>query len=362
VTIPLTPGWNQIGTPFDLAVPWDTVQATSDLTAVDLDGPVGYEDGDFRTDRPALTPWRGYFVYNATGEPDTLSVPRVGQPPPSSSAEIRSKTQSAAASGLRPSATASTQSVNSGRYTLHVEALSTNDSVRVNLGLWPEAKTGRDPYDHAHPPAPPNADGLRISALEPIDGQPVPHSRAIKPPGTNGIESGQSWTIRLRSLKETGAQTVKLRLRESGSPPPGYSYYLFDPEQNRRLTSGALLDLRMERDLKVIVGTEIYARLNSDGVPFSSLETTLRGNYPNPFARTTTVEYVLAEAQNVTIEVYNVLGQRVRTLVDDRKEAGMHQLRWDGTNRYGKRVGSGVYFLRLRAGDTSETRKAVLVR
>jgi len=74
------------------------------------------------------------------------------------------------------------------------------------------------------------------------------------------------------------------------------------------------------------------------------------------------IEYAVGEAQPVTIEVYNVLGQRVRTLVDERKEAGVHTRTWDGTNRYGTRVGSGVYFYRMEAGDVTETKKMVLVR
>jgi len=71
---------------------------------------------------------------------------------------------------------------------------------------------------------------------------------------------------------------------------------------------------------------------------------------------------VLGERQDATIQIYNVLGQRVRTLVDAPKTAGVHRVEWDGQNRYGTPVGSGVCFYRLQAGDTSETRKMVLVR
>jgi flagellar hook assembly protein FlgD len=62
------------------------------------------------------------------------------------------------------------------------------------------------------------------------------------------------------------------------------------------------------------------------------------------------------------MQVYNVLGQRVETLVDARTSAGLHTVTWDGTNRYGERVGSGVYFVRMEAGSTTETQKVVLVR
>jgi flagellar hook assembly protein FlgD len=121
------------------------------------------------------------------------------------------------------------------------------------------------------------------------------------------------------------------------------------------------LDKGETRRLKVIVGTEQYARKRSEAA-LKQYETALRGNYPNPFDETTTLEYTLSQRREVTMPVYNVLGQRVETLVDARKNAGLHTVTWDGTNRYGDRVGSGVYFVRMEAGPTTETQKVVLVR
>jgi flagellar hook assembly protein FlgD len=64
----------------------------------------------------------------------------------------------------------------------------------------------------------------------------------------------------------------------------------------------------------------------------------------------------------VRIEVYDVLGRRIRTLVDERRRAGPHRTVWRGRNALGRKVASGVYFLRLRAGETTATRKVVIVR
>jgi flagellar hook assembly protein FlgD len=64
----------------------------------------------------------------------------------------------------------------------------------------------------------------------------------------------------------------------------------------------------------------------------------------------------------VTLEIYNVLGQRVRTLVRKKQERGLHRVSWNGENRYGTRVGSGVYFCRIEAGRFTATQKMVLVR
>ncbi len=96
----------------------------------------------------------------------------------------------------------------------------------------------------------------------------------------------------------------------------------------------------------------------------NSLPTTfaLNQNYPNPFNPTTQISFALPEASDVRIDVYNVLGQQVRTLVNSRLAAGMHEVTWDGRSEGGSSVSSGVYFYRLAAGDFSETRKMLMVK
>jgi flagellar hook assembly protein FlgD len=63
-----------------------------------------------------------------------------------------------------------------------------------------------------------------------------------------------------------------------------------------------------------------------------------------------------------TITIYNIRGQRVRTLVDGYKVEGEHSVEWDGRDEAGNRVSSGVYFYRMRAGDISQTRRMVLMK
>ncbi len=88
----------------------------------------------------------------------------------------------------------------------------------------------------------------------------------------------------------------------------------------------------------------------------------LEPNYPNPFNPATTIRYQLAENSKVTLKIYNLLGQEVRTLVNAQKLSGSHSVIWDGKNNHGQRVTSGVYFYRLQAGDFVKTRKMVLVK
>jgi flagellar hook assembly protein FlgD len=81
------------------------------------------------------------------------------------------------------------------------------------------------------------------------------------------------------------------------------------------------------------------------------------GNFPNPFNPTTTIWYSLPTSSHVTLEIYNVLGQRVTLLVDREQGAGAHTAMWDASS-----APSGVYFYRLSTSDLTETRKIMLLK
>jgi hypothetical protein len=111
---------------------------------------------------------------------------------------------------------------------------------------------------------------------------------------------------------------------------------------------------------EVEVGAVEYFQAPESGrVP---LEFELRQNYPNPFNAMTTIEIGLPYAGSVRLEVYNLLGQRVRTLVDGSLAPGRHAIGWSGRDDGGGRVASGIYFYRLTDGDAAETRKMVFIK
>lgn len=85
-------------------------------------------------------------------------------------------------------------------------------------------------------------------------------------------------------------------------------------------------------------------------------------NFPNPFNPTTVIPYSLSRSSSVELVIYNVLGQRVKTLVDGPGTAGEHRVSWDGRDERGEHVASGIYFLSLRACDTESLRKILLLR
>ncbi len=85
-------------------------------------------------------------------------------------------------------------------------------------------------------------------------------------------------------------------------------------------------------------------------------------NYPNPFNPSTTIRFVLPKQENVSLHIIDLLGRRVRTLVENRMDAGEHSILWDGRDDAGADVAAGVYFALLRVGDEMMTIKLLLVR
>jgi len=108
----------------------------------------------------------------------------------------------------------------------------------------------------------------------------------------------------------------------------------------------------------LVVGTATILT-SADNIPFRYA---LHDNYPNPFNPATTIQFDLPEQADVQLEVYNVKGQRVVTLVNGVRSAGSYSVGWDGRSTTGGRVATGVYFYRLRAGDFVQTKKMVLMK
>ena len=85
-------------------------------------------------------------------------------------------------------------------------------------------------------------------------------------------------------------------------------------------------------------------------------------NYPNPFNPVTTIPFSLPEKQNVTLTIYNILGQKVRTLVNKVLNAGSHQYKWNGKNDNGKQLSSGVYLYEIITNKLKITKKMILIK
>ncbi|MDE2997539.1 MAG: T9SS type A sorting domain-containing protein [Gemmatimonadota bacterium] len=88
----------------------------------------------------------------------------------------------------------------------------------------------------------------------------------------------------------------------------------------------------------------------------------LEQNMPNPFNPSTAIGYQLPEAGMVRLAIYNLIGQEVRVLVNERRNAGSFTVSWDGTDAMGRRVASGIYLYRIQAGSFSATKRMLLLK
>jgi len=160
-----------------------------------------------------------------------------------------------------------------------------------------------------------------------------------------------SWTLRLIIAPNTRSQWVRLDT-------------CFDDRVGRVAFTNELGEIEITPGIMpctLEVGHPEEQGINDDQTIIPD-EYALLQNYPNPFNPETNIEFNLPREQDVSLSVYNLLGQQIRTLVNARVEAGRHVAHWDGQNEYGVAVPSGVYFYRLYTPEFSQTNKMILVR
>ena len=85
-------------------------------------------------------------------------------------------------------------------------------------------------------------------------------------------------------------------------------------------------------------------------------------SYPNPFNPETTIEFQISRPSFVTLKIYNISGQEIKTLVNESKSAGYYSIKWDGTNDNGLKVNSGVFIYMIKAGIFSDVKKMILLK
>ena len=139
----------------------------------------------------------------------------------------------------------------------------------------------------------------------------------------------------------------------SGQPAVGVQVRLFDLTDLRRFV-GTTTDETGHFALSL----QAFSTDKGTALPTSF---SLGQNYPNPFNPSTIIPYQIPVSTHVRLEVFNLLGQRLATLVDAERSAGAHTAQWDGTDATGRAVGAGVYIYRISSGGQTESRRMVLV-
>jgi len=85
-------------------------------------------------------------------------------------------------------------------------------------------------------------------------------------------------------------------------------------------------------------------------------------NYPNPFSSQTVIRYGCPGKAKVCIQVFDIMGRMVKTLANKEVEAGYHEVKWDGSNKFGRKIANAVYFYRIQAGDFTATKKMIFLQ
>jgi hypothetical protein len=181
-------------------------------------------------------------------------------------------------------------------------------------------------------------------------------------------EQGYFWDIEVNSDK-TG-EDVEIQFEQYGDIPKDLSKYLIDMDiriaynlDDIDWTHKIKSNAKKVRNLRIIIGYNEYAQNNSDGISLIPDEYTLRQNFPNPFNPYTTIIFSLPKSEEVHLEIFNTLGQKITSLINgSRLDAGYHSTEWNGLNSNGQLVASGLYIYRLRAGKFVKIKKAILTR
>jgi hypothetical protein len=339
--IPLQRDWNLIANPFNFPIPIENLR----LNRQDLVDPDSLDllsfSGEWDTS-PVLEilPFEGYAL--EVEKSDTLYIDPIIYPPAS---ELS-----------KPGNT--TNVVWSIRILAQVQQAR---DLLTTAGVSPDASREWDRLDRPEPPG--VGEYVSVYFPHPEWGRLGKRFRTDYRPAPQDVEE---WDF---AIATNINDEVKLTFDGVESVPPEYDIWMVDKalklSRNLRHSNSYSVAGRgpnQPKSLTLVVSKrgkieEKYAEYQTAPINFE-----LSPNFPNPFNPATTIRYALPKAASVTLQVYNLLGELVATLVDnEQKDAGYHAAVWNGRNANGNAVANGVYFYRMRAGSFVQTRKMVLV-
>jgi hypothetical protein len=334
VRIALHSGWNLITNPFLHSVPWSSIQLANEPSASSpiwsYGGVNGFEQST------TLEPYVGYYFFNT----DNVAYIRV---PYGATSGVWRKPDSTEQDGWTV-----TMAAQSGEYT----------DRTLMFGVREDASEGLDRYDYRKPRAMGTLAGTMFVRPD-LDSVFAAFATDFRPP----IQSLARWPF---ALQTPAKEAVTLRFEGIGQIPEGLDVAVIDHVHAR------YSDLRTSQEylytpatatgqLTVAVGTpEAMAAVLGDVVPKVFA---LDNNFPNPFNPSTTLPVAVPHTAEITLKVYNILGEEVRTLFTGQVEAGRHWLVWDGRSNAGAPVATGVYLARLTAeSGVSMVQKMLLMK
>ena len=340
-------GWNLVGTPFNFTIPWENIKVGTSSARI-----AGLEFYDFNSDYDSgvneqkrgawsnkfpsigMKPWHGYAVWSPNDNTRLSILP----------------------SEERNSSGKIVDSPYEWSMEIAVDAYHSFDGNN-RLGVHADAREQKDVFDEFEPPA----IGEYVAGYFVSVDQENPDTKYTSDIRGN-IDNGSVWHFNVEnSLKNS---RIKLRFEKIESVPSAYSLMLIDLDNYefsdlRKSQEYEFVGSQMNR-FKIVIGPDDFVDSEkSEVLPISS---TITRNYPNPFNATTSIFFQIARAEYVRMNIYDVTGQRVKTLINDRINPGRHSIVWNGTNDNGNEVGSGVYFCFMKTPDSQKTQKLMLIK
>ncbi len=337
--INLQPGWNQIGDPFAFPVDWDSIENSDQVQA-----PIGWnpQTQDYELNQTVLQPWDGYWVYNPVDSGTVYIFVK----------DIKSQ-------GPARKTADQWANLKSDEFILQLKAgieSSGIEDMQNFVGMMENAKDGKDKYDILKPP--PVTGNLNLNIIS--GGKQFAENIV----GTS--KEGAYWNIEIKSGYK--GKTVVIQLDQKSTLPDGFNiWFLSLTDKSDLPVDNGSVRLTVpgsgKGEYRIIVGKEDYAKQHSENIPLVPLEYALYQNYPNPFNPTTDIEYQLKENSNVSLTIYNILGQRIKVLINNLAQgAGRYTVTWDGTNSAGEKVASGIYIYRIIANKFNAVKKMVFLK
>jgi hypothetical protein len=327
--IALPKGWSLIGNPFHFNIPLDSLRVskgTFELWSF---------EGDWQLNTRGLEPWKGYAVY--LSEAATLSI-RPGV------AGLNSGT-----------ALYSVASNNAQNWLIQIIADNGRSASRFNFAGQHEWANDNDDVLDLHQPLQ-LADQVAVAFTKPnSEGEWL--SADIRRPSA----TGHAWEFTCSINPED--EVLSLAFEGVQAIPANFEIFLIDRDTQTAyyLRSNARLSFAVgnlpEKRFKLMAGTKSYLEAQTTGTALYPSRYELLQNFPNPFNPSTQIIYSLPEAGQVEVSVYNVHGQRVATLVNEYQEMGSYTVVWNAGE-----VGSGVYFIKMKAGRFSIVKKCMLIQ
>ncbi len=331
--------WTMIGNPFDFPILWqDLIDENVLVESFDLWDWTGqrYENVT------VMEPYKGYYYFNSKNDP-TLNMPCILTP-----VEGAGKQQVVAKTETAGKTLVVSQHEDSNAMS---PALS-----RVTVKSVEGATAGFDRFDRVVPRA--YFEKHRVTLVN--EEMEMTYPYFIEEARDASVDE-QVFNIELKSVP--GEPTY---LNIAGLDAfMDQEVYLFDDELGRAYNlhedAQVMIEPAQETSkLRLLMGSKDFIASEVDALTPKGFK--LQQSYPNPFVDQTTIEYALPDPDFVSLEIYNVIGQRVRTLVHTDQDAGYHQVAWDGTSDTGEPVASGLYLYVFRSSTHQATERLVRVR